>query len=517
MAPFKNKFLSALFATNDTITESNIRQNSRMITLDGFCSMGMGALQGGVFLSAFALALGASNYEIGLIASIAFLSQFMQLPGLYLLKQVQKRRVLVLFAAGASRLLWLFIILIPAIFVNRGVTFLLQWLITAMLIGGMAGPSWNSLLRDVIPPEKMGSIFARRMMLGTVFALSLNLGGGYFVDWWQESFAGHSLYAYSILFSAGLLLGVIGLFSISRIVEPTLHIAKGESLIKQLGTPFADKNFRNLLFFIAFWTFAINLAGPFFIIYMLKRIKITVFMVTLLTVTSQLSNIFFLRIWGKLSDRFSSKSVLAVSGPLFIIVILSWTFTTMPERYFLTIPLLFIIHFFSGASTAGVSLGSANIALKLSPKGTSHIYMTVFSLVTALTGSVAPLLGGVFADFFSARELSLAFNWSEPSRQLQLYALNFKELDFLFFISFIIGLYSLHRLSLVKEEGEVEEREVLDHLKDEVALPLRTIVSIEGMRRMTMLPITVIAGLTKKVTKRKNKDKSNNELQKREE
>ena len=224
-------------------------------------------------------------------------------------------------------------------------------------------------------------------------------------------------------------------------------------------------------------------------------------MVTLLTVTSQVSNIFFLRIWGKLTDKFSNKSVLAVSGPLFILVILTWTFTTMPERYFLTIPLLFIIHFFSGVSTAGVSLGSANIALKLSPKGTAHIYMTVFSLVTALTGSIAPLLGGVFADFFSVRELSLAFNWSEPSRQLQIYALNFKELDFLFFISFLVGLYSLHRLSQVKEEGEVEEKEVIEQLKDEVSLPLRSIASIEGIRRMTLLPISAVVAITKKLKK----------------
>ncbi len=501
--PFiKNKFFSSLFATTDHVSESDINKSSKMITIDGICSMGMGALQGGVFLSAFALALGATNYEIGLIASIAFLSQFMQLPGLFLLKQLKRRRAIVVFSAGISRLLWLFIILIPFIFADKGITFLIQWLFISMLIGSLAGPSWNSLIRDVIPAEKMGSIFARRMMLGTIFALALNLCGGYFVDWWKVSFTKHSLYVYSILFSFALLLGTIGLFSISCISEPAIEIDKKESLFKLLGKPLTDKNFRNLLIFIAFWTFSVNLAGPFFIIYMLKRIKLTVFMVTLLTVTSQVSNIFFLRIWGKLTDKFSNKSVLAVSGPLFILVILTWTFTTMPERYFLTIPLLFIIHFFSGISTAGVSLGSANIALKLSPKGTAHIYMTVFSLVTALTGSIAPLLGGVFADFFSVRELSLAFNWSEPSRQLQIYALNFKELDFLFFISFLVGLYSLHRLSQVKEEGEVEEKEVIEQLKDEVSLPLRSIASIEGIRRMTLLPINALFNITRKVKNR---------------
>jgi hypothetical protein len=48
---------------------------ARLITIDGVCSMVLGSLEGGPFLTAFALALGASTYEIGLLASIAFLSQ----------------------------------------------------------------------------------------------------------------------------------------------------------------------------------------------------------------------------------------------------------------------------------------------------------------------------------------------------------------------------------------------------------------------------------------------------------
>jgi hypothetical protein len=338
----------------------------------------------------------------------------------------------------------------------------------------------------------MGSIFAKRLMLGTVLALSLNLAGGWFVDWWKASFAQHGLYAYSILFALGLGFGGVGLFAISMIPEPRMQVEKGEPLFRQMLQPLREANFRNLLTFTGIWIFAVNLSGPFFVIYMLDRVKLSIFHITLLTVTSQLSNILFIRIWGKAADKFSNKSVLSVAGPLFMIVVLAWTFTTMPERYFLTIPLLFIIHFFSGVSTAGVSIGSANIALKLSPKGTAHVYMTVFGLVTALCGSVAPMLGGMFADFFAVRELSLAFNWSDPARQVQIYALNLKALDFLFVLSFIVGLYSLHRLALVKEEGEVEEGEIIDHLKDELALPLRSIASVEGLRRMTLLPITAV-------------------------
>ncbi|MCB0807023.1 MAG: MFS transporter [Bacteroidales bacterium] len=488
---------TGLFNTKEQLETSDISRAEKAVTIDGIASLGMGSLQGGVFLSAFAIALGANNYEIGLIASFAFISQLMQLPGLILLKNVKKRRAITFLSAGTSRFLWLFIILIPLLFVSRGITFMLQWLLISLLAGALAGPSWNSLLRDVIPSDKFGKIFSKRLMWGTALALLLTICGGYFVDWWSVRFPTSGLYAYSILFSVGLLLGIIGITAISRVPEPPMPETDNESLLKELAKPIKEFNFRRLLVFTGLWTFAVNLAGPFFIVYMLDRIGLSVFMITLLTVTSQVANIVFFRIWGKAADRFSNKSVLAITGPIFIIVILAWTFTTMPERYFLTIPLLFIIHILSGISTAGVTLASTNIALKLSPKGEAHIYMTVFSIVAAIAGSISPLAGGVVADFFSARELSLTLNWSAPTVEVSMYALNFKALDFLFFLAFIVGIISLNRLSLIKEEGEVEEKEVLAHLQNELALPLRTITSVEGLRRLVVFPISAVTKITK--------------------
>jgi len=124
-----------------------------MLVADGAGVMAMVTLQGGVFLTAFALALGASNYEIGLLTTIVFASQFMQIAGLGLLRWWPKRRAWVVLLCGLSRSLWVFIILIPLLFPEHGVTFLLLWLLIAALVGAMAGPAWNSLMRDIVPEK----------------------------------------------------------------------------------------------------------------------------------------------------------------------------------------------------------------------------------------------------------------------------------------------------------------------------------------------------------------------------
>lgn len=107
-----------------------------------------------------------------------------------------------------------------------------------------------------------------------------------------------------------------------------------------------------------------------------------------LSVLSQVVNVLFFRLWGFLADRFSNKSVLAASsGPMLVITIALWPFTTLPESYVLTIPLLVLIHALAGMSTAGVMLCSANIALKLAPHGKATAYLAGNALISGVTAT----------------------------------------------------------------------------------------------------------------------------------
>lgn len=498
--------VSFLTDTREALSPEATRQGERLLIVDGVFAMGMGALAGGPFLAAFALAIGASNYEVGLLATIALLSQVMQLPGLALAKHLRKRRAIITLSAGISRLLWLFIILIPLLFVERGITFLLQWFLISALVGALAGPSWNSLLSDIVPRNSFGRVFAQRMALGTALALGLTLGGGWFIDQWKAISPDTALYAYSCLFGVGLLFGLIATVAVSRLPEPNMKQADDSSMLALVLDPFKDLNYRKLLVFLALWSFAVNMAGPFFVIYMLQRIGISLTLVTMLTVASQLANLLFLRIWGSMADRYSCKSVLKASGPLFFVSVLAWCFTTMPERHFATVPLLFAIHALSGIGLAGVNISSAGIALKLSPSGKTHGYMTAFGLVGALAGACAPLVGGLLADFFAARELALSISWSEPARHLSMYALNFKALDFVFLVAFAVGLFAMHKLTNVTEEGEVPRDRVLGELLDQVVMPFKMVSSVDGLWNRLALPTALIlrvarlrAGKQKKV------------------
>ena len=493
------------FEVKDSLSDTEVQAGLKQVIRDGIASQAMGILTGGAFLVAFAIKLGASNLVIGLLAAIGPLAQLLQLPSIFLVEKIRNRRAITVVAAGLGRLCWLLIALIPFLFVGDiRLAVLLGSMIAASAFGAISGCSWNSWMRDLIPQNILGAFFSKRMRIGTGVGIALSLGAAFYLDYWKKAFVEHELVGYSILFLAGVGAGVLGLLFLSKTPEKRMPVT-GErpKILGLLAQPFRDENFRKLIAFLCSWNFAVNLAGPFFMVYMLKRLGLSMSFIIGLSIVSQVMNFAFLRIWGRFTDRFSNKSVLAICGPLFMLSILAWTFTTMPERYVLTVPLLIAIHVVMGLSSAGVSLASGNISLKLAPQGQATSYLATNTIVNSVAAGIAPILGGKFADFFAGRELAWTLKYTGPAKEFVLPTLNLQQWDFFFAIAFVIGLYSLHRLAMLKEVGEVEEKIVVNELFAEVKGQVRTLSSVEGLRQMVTFPFSVVRDLTARVNRTK--------------
>src|SRR6516164_2799939 len=100
--------------------------NTRSIIFDGICTTAMNSFFVGPFLAAFALALGATHWEIGLISSIAFLSMPMQLVRLSAVNRWKRRRTLIVLCALSARLLWILIVCFPFVREKASVRVLLM-------------------------------------------------------------------------------------------------------------------------------------------------------------------------------------------------------------------------------------------------------------------------------------------------------------------------------------------------------------------------------------------------------
>jgi MFS family permease len=466
---------------------SNIDTTFRLVLYDALASEAMSSLTTGVFLAGFMVQLGATNFSIGLLAAVPFAVQFLQLPAVVLVERIRARRAICAWAAGIGRSFLLLAAAAPFVGTGVAIAVLVAAVAFYQALAAIAGCAWNSWMRDLVPETEFGRFFGRRATATTALATVVALLGGLLIDDWKRRVPGDPAIAYSVLFVTSAVFGFVGVGLLSITPEqPMPPVARHTKILALMIAPFQDRNFRWLMVFLSSWNFAANLAAPFFAVYMLRTLSYSMTTIIALTVTSQICNIAALGLWGNLIDRFSNKAVLQISAPLYLLCTLGWTLTGLAWIGPATIYLLVAIHVLMGVATAGVALASGNIVMKLSPAGQATAFLAASSVVSASCGAIAPIIGGLCADFFAARQLTLAFTWTGGADAVTVQVLNFHSWTFFFGFAFLVGLFSLHRLSLVQETARTTDTMLVRDLLLEARRSIRSLSSAAGLLRVVL-------------------------------
>ncbi len=477
-------------------------QNLRAIYMNGVCSQAMDSLTTGAILVGLALELGASNMIIGVIGAIPFLANLFQLPAIFLIERVQDRKKVVVWSAILGRSCWLAVAFVPLLYPSPTALALLIGAVTLRYsFGAFTACAWNSWLRDLIPTESLGRFMGFRLFLMTAAAVLVGLGAAALIDLWQGDPARLSLYA--IFFVVGGLFGVAGAVLYGQVPKAPLcaqEVANIGLTVKRnrLASPFRNRNFRSLMSFLATWHFAANLATPFFVAFMLTKLGYELTFVILLTLFSQAVTAASFKIWGRYADNFSHKGVMGTCGGIFVFCLLGWTFVSFPERHAYTTHLLFVLHGLMGLAIAGINLTTSSLSLKLAPPEEATSFLAVNSMVNSAAAGCAPLIGGLLADFFAERQLSLVLRWRSLNGTLDFNTFIIGHWDFLFLLAFLAGLFALNRLSRVEEPGSQDPDNLLRELMVDTSQALRTLSSLDGLRDTVSAPFVMAMNLIKR-------------------
>ena len=246
----------------------------------------------------------------------------------------------------------------------------------------------------------------------------VGLAASFLVSWWEGRASGDdAILVYSFMLIGGVLvLGIPSIFHASRVSEPLMPAAieaRG-SAISLLLEPWRDGNFSQLLRFLFLWNFVLFLAFPFFAVYMLNVLDLTLPVVIAFSSLSLVTNVMFVSVWGAMADRFGSKTVMSLAASLYLLAILCWIFTSYPDSRAITLGLIAVLHVFMGVAAAGVTLTTGTIVFKVAPEGKSTPYLGAASIATYVGAGIGPVLGGIAADCFLVRSLEFNIVWSSP-------------------------------------------------------------------------------------------------------
>lgn len=260
------------FTPSEKLTESQVQSGLKLVTADGLIAEAMVAFTSGTFLVAMALQLGASNFQLGLLAALPTFSNVFQMVSIWLVQRYNNRRAITVISVFLGRFPLLLIGFLPFLFsATTSLHILFLLLFFHYLFGSVAGASWNSWMKDLIPEQRLGSYFSHRGRLCQIVSMTLSILIALIMDYISQHNPQNVITSYFILFVCGGVLGMAGLYLLSHTPEPRSYL-QNENLFKVFRKPLKDKNFRKLLTFHSCWAFSLNLATPFFSVYMLKQL-----------------------------------------------------------------------------------------------------------------------------------------------------------------------------------------------------------------------------------------------------
>jgi MFS family permease len=242
--------------------------------------------------------------------------------------------------------------------------------------------------------------------------------------------------------------------------------------------------------------FALNIATPFFTVYMMKTIGLSLSYIIGLGILTQLSSIISIKVWGKHADSFSNKTIISIGAPLYICCIIAWCFVGISSNEYTNIGLLAAINIITGIATAGINLSLTNIGLKLAPREDAIVYLSSKNIITAFFSSIAPLIGGWLADFFANRQLNWNIQWAGPGGMKEIHLLALHQFNFLFLIGALLAMCAIRLLNRVKETGEVEKDLVVKLLRSNIK---NSITDNFVISYLIHWPVTVSTRIKKKV------------------
>ncbi|MGC8667801.1 MAG: MFS transporter [Chthonomonadales bacterium] len=411
-------------------------------------------LTSGAFQTGFALWLGASNFWMGVLGAIPTLAGLVQLVSSYIVEQRGERKLFTAWSSLLGRMLWLPILLVP-VWLPPGLrmpAFFVLFTLSSILLS-IPVPAFMSWMSDLVPPDHRGRYFGKRNMLAGITVMVVSVPAAWFLDLATKRHTLPEWIGFGTLFGLACLFGVASFVLLLKQAEPPMQRSSEvgpAGLLAFYRAPLADTGFRSLMIFSMLFAAAQFFAAPFYTVYALDVLKLDYVWLQVLGAVASLASLASMPVWGYLSDKFGSKPLLAISVFGTGVLPLPWV-VSVREHPQLTLVLLLINNALGGFFWAGVGLTQFNLIIGTTPTERKSVYIGTISAVTAISGGLAPVVGGIIVTAL------------EPVH-LRFLGLPIGNYQLVFALNSLLRYLALLTLRPVSEPGASTAREALTHI-----------------------------------------------------
>jgi MFS family permease len=381
--------LPAAQFSKDPAVDKALRHSVR----DGMAfSVQVGA--GETYFSAFALFLSATAAQIALLSTLPLLlASSAQIFSAWLGNYVGRRR-LVIMGCALQALLWLPILLLPALFSGYAIPALLVLLVLYHSANNLAAPQWTSIMRDLVSERRRGRYFAYRTRLTTIATFVSLVVCGLVLH--ELDTADSTYLGFVVIFLIAFLARTVSVYHLTFLHEPPATSPVPDMHIEHWWRSLKSTGAIGFSVYVALMNAAVGLSSPFFTVYMLRDLALSYFEFTVLTGTSVFVQFLMLTTWGRIADVYGNRLILIVTSISLPVVPAIWL---LSDNFWA----LLVFQALSGASWSGFTLSVGNLLYELVPQTRRAAYVAFHNVGTAMGVFAGAMIGALLQGILPPR------------------------------------------------------------------------------------------------------------------
>ena len=366
---------------------------------------------GEAYLPAFALAAGLGDIRSGMVATVPMLcGAVLQLAAPRLVARCGSHRR---WVVGCAICQGMSLLMLPLALLGKSAAL---WAIygaaTIYWTASLAtGPAWNTWIETIVPPRLRARYFGRRSRLSHAAVLLGFMAGGFALQ--AGKAAGWALPTFIALFSVAAAFRFTSAWFLSR--HRDLHAGKlFDRRLKwsEVAARLTGVQSGRLLSYLLAMQVVVQLAGPYFVPYMLSELRFSYLQFAMLTASTFAGKFAALPLMGRLAERVGPRQLLVYCGLAVV---------PMASLWLVSDQFLFLagLQFVAGAAWAGYELAMFLMFFEAIPAEERTSLLTVYNLGNSIAMVVGTLFGaGLLMLLGSHREGFVVVFWLSSALRL---------------------------------------------------------------------------------------------------
>lgn len=387
--------------------------NRRYIIADNFSANIIESLINGNLFTGFLILLDFNDILIGIITMIRLACNTLQMFSPLILEKKEKRKIFLIISRGIFYILNIIGIGLLAFLPVSGdikIFVLIVLTILAYVVNAVSGPGFAVWQIKSIPLKVRNDYFPLiTVFVGTIAFLAAYLASRC-IDYFKV--LGNELNGFLILRVIAVIVGITDLYFLTKIKEYPYERV-GKINLKNIFTePFKEKKYIKIVIISCLWSFAANIPGPYYTIYLLRDLNVSYSYMSIVNLMYLVSLIFITPFWTRRIKKTSNLKTLRFLVSIFLVHYAGLFFVT--KDTLILYPVFVIMAY---ACLSGINVVFSGLPYMNAPEKNQTNYIGFYSTMNNAAAFFGVQLGSLFIKFSDNIKITL-FSMTFVNKQL---------------------------------------------------------------------------------------------------